>query len=150
MLMTRLLPASALALLGSLLLTQLSATASAADGPVGIWLTQKGDARVQVSRCGAGLCGKIVGLREPIDPATQKPAADDKNNNPALRGRPMIGMPLFTGMQPTGPNTWSGEIYNAQDGKTYEGHVTAVDQGQLQVRGCVGPICGGETWTRVR
>ena len=75
-----------------------------ADGePTGVWLTQAGDARVKVSKCGGGICGVIVWLKEPIDPATGKPAVDDKNPNPALAKRPMIGLPLFTGMRPAGP-----------------------------------------------
>ena len=38
--------------------------------PTGIWLTQAGDAKVRVSRCRAGICGIVVWLRDPIDPAT--------------------------------------------------------------------------------
>ena len=50
-----------------------------------LWLTQAGDARVRVSKCGGGICGVIVWLSEPIDPATGKPPVDDKNPNPALQ-----------------------------------------------------------------
>jgi hypothetical protein len=64
--------------------------------PSGIWLTQAGDARVQVSRCGGGLCGKIVWLRDPIDPRTGQPQVDDKNANPALTQRPIMGLSLFS------------------------------------------------------
>ena len=84
------------------------ATHAQASEATGVWLTQAGDARVRVSKCGGGLCGVVVGLRDPIDPATGKPQVDDKNPNPALRKRPMIGLPLFGGMQPSGPNRWSG------------------------------------------
>jgi hypothetical protein len=47
-------------------------------------------------------------------------ASDDKNPNPALKKRPIIGLPLFSGMHPTGPGKWSGTIYNADDGSSYE------------------------------
>ncbi len=93
-------------------------------GPTGIWLTQAGDAKVRVSKCGGGLCGVIVWLKEPIDPATGKRQVDDKNPNPALARRPMIGLPLFSGMRASGPNKWSGQIYNADDGKSYESHIS--------------------------
>ncbi len=123
--------------------------AHAADGgPTGVWLTQAGDAKVQVSRCGSGLCGRVVWLREPIDPATHKPQVDDKNENPALRSRPIIGIQLFIGMRASGPSTWSGRIYNADDGKTYASTVTQSDSARLSVRGCAGPFCGSEAWTR--
>src|SRR5471032_3370117 len=93
------------------------ARAQSGGDPTGIWLTQAGDARVRVSKCGGGLCGVIVWLKDPINAATGKPEVDDKNPNPALAKRPMIGLPLFSGMRPSGPNKWSGQIYNADDGK---------------------------------
>lgn len=117
--------------------------------PVGIWLTEKGDARVKVSKCGGGICGVIVGLKDPIDPATGHQQVDDKNPNPALRTRPVIGLSLFIGMRASAPGKWSGQIYNADDGGTYVSHVSFAGGDALRVEGCVGMICGGETWTRV-
>jgi uncharacterized protein (DUF2147 family) len=116
--------------------------------PSGVWLTQQGDAKVRVSKCGGGLCGVIVWLREPIDAETGKPPTDNKNPNPALAARPMIGLPLFTGMQPAGSDRWSGEIYNADDGSKYVSHISLAGPDSLRVEGCVGALCGGETWTR--
>ena len=115
----------------------------------GLWLTQKGDARVQVSRCGSALCGKVVWLKDAIDPQTGKPQTDDKNPNPALKSRPMIGVQLFIGMNSNGPNSWAGRIYNADDGGVYESKVRLLGPSQLSVEGCLGAICGGETWTKL-
>src|SRR3989440_12980351 len=112
-----------IALLAALLAAP-SARAQDAGEPTGIWLTQAGDARVRVSKCGGGICGVIVGLREPIDPATGKPQVDDKNPNPALKRRPIIGLPLFSGMHASGAGKWSGQIYNADDGSTYASNVS--------------------------
>jgi uncharacterized protein (DUF2147 family) len=117
--------------------------------PIGVWLTQAGDARVRVSKCGSGICGVIVWLREPIEPATGRPAVDNKNPNPSLATRPMIGLPLFSGMRPSGPNKWSGQIYNADDGGIYASSVSLSGSDSLHVEGCVDALCGGETWTRV-
>jgi uncharacterized protein (DUF2147 family) len=114
----------------------------------GVWLTQAGDARVRVSPCGGGICGVVVWLREPINAATGKPQVDDKNPNPALARRPMIGLPLFQGMRPSGPNKWSGQIYNADDGSSYASNISLAGPDSLKVEGCVGMLCGGETWTR--
>ena len=80
--------------------------------------------------------------------APKKPQVDDKNHNPSLARRPMIGLPLFSGMRLTGPNSWSGEIYNADDGNTYASNVSVAGPDALRVEGCVGALCGGETWTR--
>jgi len=126
----------------------LPARAQTAGDPSGLWLTQAGDAKVRASKCSAGICGVVVWLREPTDPATGKPQVDDKNPNPALRQRPMIGLPLFSGMRATAPGKWSGQIYNADDGSTYASNVSVTGQDTLRVEGCVGALCGGENWTR--
>jgi uncharacterized protein (DUF2147 family) len=124
------------------------AKAQAGGDVSGIWLTQAGDAKVRVSRCGGGICGVIVWLKDPIDPATGKPQVDDKNHNPSLAKRPMIGLPLFSGMHPAGPNKWSGQIYNADDGNTYVSNISLTGPDSLKVEGCVGVLCGGENWSR--
>ena len=126
------------------------AYAEAGADPTGTWLTQAGDAKVKVTKCGGGICGAIVWLRQPIDAATAKPALDDKNPNPTLAKRPMMGLPLFSGMQPSGPNKWSGQIYNADDGNSYASNISVASPETLKVEGCVGSLCGGETWTRAR
>ncbi len=126
----------------------LPARAQTAGDPSGLWLTQASDAKVRVSKCGAGICGVVVWLREPTDPATGKPQVDDKNPNPAMRQRPMIGLPLFSGMRATAPGKWSGQIYNADDGSSYASNVSVTGQDTLKVEGCVGALCGGENWTR--
>lgn len=138
----------AIVVLGALL----GATAVQAQGasdPSGIWQTQAGDARVRVSKCGGGLCGVIVSVRDKIDPATGRSPVDDKNPNPALKNRPMVGLPLFSGMRQVDANKWSGTIYNADDGSSYASNVSVAGADQLRVEGCVGPICGGENWSRV-
>jgi uncharacterized protein (DUF2147 family) len=136
------------ALLALMAVTPTKAQSAAAGSPDGIWLTQAGDAKIKVSRCGAGICGVVVSLREPIDPLTGKPQVDDKNPNPALAKRPIIGLSLFSGMRPTGPNQWAGQIYNADDGKTYASKISVTGPATLKVEGCVGALCGGEDWTR--
>ena len=106
--------------------------------------------RSRVSRCGAGICGKIVWLRDPLDSATGKPQRDDKNQNAKLANRPVMGIGLFSGMKGSGSNKWSGRIYNADDGGTYTSNVAMTGADQMRVEGCVGSLCGGETWTRAR
>jgi uncharacterized protein (DUF2147 family) len=124
--------------------------AERANSPTGIWLTQAGDAKVRISHCGAGLCGTIVWLKVPIDPATGKPQVDDKNANRSFAKRPIIGINIFSGMKSVTNNKWSGTIYNADDGKSYSSDVIAAGPRKLEVRGCVMSIlCGGETWTKI-
>ncbi len=127
-----------------------SGAAAADEGsPLGLWLTEKGDARIQVTQCGRALCGKVAWLREAINPATGKSQTDDKNPNPSLASRPMVGVQLFIGMVPSGPGTWAGRIYNGDDGKVYDSKVSLMGPKTLRVEGCVGAICGGENWSRL-
>lgn len=116
---------------------------------VGLWLTEKGDARIHVTQCGRSLCGKVVWLRDAIDPDTGRPQTDSKNPNPALASRPMVGVQLFIGMNPAGPGRWAGRIYNADDGGVYESKIALLGPKQLRVEGCLGAFCGGETWTKL-
>jgi len=124
--------------------------ADAANSPAGIWLTQAGDAKIRISHCSTGLCGTIVWLKAPVDPKTGKPQVDDKNANPALAKRPIIGLNIFNRMKSVADNKWSGTIYNADDGKSYSSDVIVAGRRKLQVRGCVmAVLCGGETWTKI-
>jgi uncharacterized protein (DUF2147 family) len=134
----------------AILVTFFAATSVKAQAtrPEGIWLTEAGDARIRVTRCGGGICGVVVWLKEPLDAASGKPQIDDKNPNPGLAKRPIIGLSLFSGMRAAGANKWSGHIYNADDGKTYASTISVTGPNTLRVEGCVGAFCGGENWTR--
>lgn len=127
----------------------LPGNAQTTNAVTGIWLTEKGDARIRITTCGAGICGKVIGLREPVDPDTGKPATDNKNPNPALAQRPVVGLNLFNDMRATGPASWAGRIYNADDGQFYASKVMLQGPARLRVEGCVGALCGGETWSKV-
>jgi uncharacterized protein (DUF2147 family) len=123
--------------------------AMAAD-PSGTWLTEGGKARVRVAPCGAALCGTIVWLREPNDDSG-KPKKDQLNADAAKRNRPVVGVPIVLGMRPSGtPDKWSGQVYNAEDGKTYSGSLTITGASTLRLEGCAlgGLACRSQTWTR--
>lgn len=50
----------------------------------------------------------------------------------------------------TGPNSWKGDLYNPEDGKTYTGKITFESADQLTLSGClVAFLCQSETWTRI-
>ena len=139
-----------LILAATMVLAATSLSAETNADLTGIWLTEAGDAKIHVSRCGSGICGIIVWLKAPIDPATGRPQVDDKNSDPALARRPIIGLNIFKGMKAVTERKWSGRIYNADNGKTYASDVTLTGARKLEVRGCVmAVLCGGETWTKL-
>ena len=119
---------------------------------VGNWLTENGRSRVRIADCGGALCGTIVWLKEPTDPDTGKPKTDKNNADAGKRGRPLVGVPIVLSMKPSGADKWTGQVYNAEDGKTYSGTLTAQGPNALKLEGCAlgGLICKGQTWTRVR
>ena len=124
-------------------------TSFAAD-PLGTWHTEEGKATVRIAPCGPALCGTIIALKEPNDPATGKPKTDQNNVEAGLRSRPVIGVQIVLGMKPSGANKWAGQVYNAEDGKTYSGNLTFTGGASLQLQGCAlgGLVCKGQTWTK--
>lgn len=125
----------------------LTTPAFAAD-PTGLWQTPTRGGQVEISKCGNGLCGRLVsseGLK--ADPALK----DVNNANAALRGRALKGLTILTGFS-GGPQEWTGgSIYNAEDGKTYSGTLTMDGDNSLKLRGCVVvPLCKTQVWTRLR
>jgi uncharacterized protein (DUF2147 family) len=123
------------------------APATAAE-PTGTWLTEKGDARIQVAHCGNALCGTVVWIKDAIDPQTGKPPTDERNPDPGRRDRKIVGMRIFS-MTRDANGIWPGGIYNSDDGKTYAGKLLPIGGDQLQVNGCAGALCGGEMWKKV-
>lgn len=135
----------------SVLITSITILASAgfahAANPDGQW--QMGNLTIAVRHCGGELlCGSIVSLGAKLNPdGTEK--LDWKNPNPALRKRHVVGLPIFQGMAPSGPDTWKGTIYSADDGGTYRAYAT-LNGSNLDVKGCWGPFCKSLGFKRVK
>jgi uncharacterized protein (DUF2147 family) len=121
-----------------------------AGEPSGTWLTEGGQARVQVANCGGALCGSIVWLAEPNE-KDAKPKLDKNNPDTSKRSRSLIGIQIMFGMKPSGPDKWSGQVYSPEDGNTYSGSLTDSGANALKLEGCVlgGLICRSQAWTRV-
>lgn len=143
--------ASAFALcVSALAVANLSRTAAAADA-LGTWLTGDREGQVRIVNCGGALCGNLVWLKEPNDPATGRPKTDKHNADASKQSRPLLGVPVVLAMKPSGPSQWSGDVYNAEDGKTYSGSFTLTGPDTADLKGCVLSIlCKSQTWTRVR
>jgi uncharacterized protein (DUF2147 family) len=129
----------------------LAEPAFAAD-PMGTWYTGDKDSQVRITNCGGALCGNLVWLKEPNDPATGRPKTDKNNADASKQSRPLIGVPIVLGMKPSGtPNQWSGSVYNASDGKTYSGSFTLIDANSAELKGCaLAVFCKSQTWTRAK
>ena len=128
--------ALALSVLGAALFATGSLCAASAADPSGIWVKDDGSAKVEIKKCGRGICSKVVWLRNSKD-LQGKPLHDVRNEDRSMRGRLIIGLPLFSNMPLTEPNTWVGNVYNPVEGHTYaDVKVTLVSRQQIVLRGC--------------
>ena len=120
-------------------------------GILGVWWTENNKGRVEIVDCVApkqGVCGRIIWISQPND-SQGRPQTDKANKNPNLRKRAIIGLPLFEGWRPVGANRWKGEVYDPEEGETYDVDITLAGD-KLTLRGCVLFICDSDTWTRYR
>jgi uncharacterized protein (DUF2147 family) len=117
---------------------------------LGTWYTGDKESQVRIVNCGGALCGNLVWLKVPNDPATGRPKTDKHNADASKQSRPLLGVPIVLGMKPSGPGQWSGQVYNASDGKTYSGSFTLIGPDTADLKGCVlSVLCKSQTWTRV-
>jgi uncharacterized protein (DUF2147 family) len=112
--------------------------------PVGEWRTANGLANIRIDDCNGVLWGIISWEKEPG-------GVDSYNPNPAERSHPTLGLLILLAMKPTRPGLWQGEVYNPENGKTYDSRISLAAPDILKIEGCVlGFLCGGENWTRVK
>ena len=113
-----------------------------AQDPSGTYLSETGDTRVRIAKCGAAYCGTIV--------AVNGEAKDVNNPDPQLKTRNLVGVQMISNIQPAG-EAFTGSLYNYKDGKTYTGKMSFKGGNAMQLSGCVlgGLICRSQTWTKV-
>lgn len=138
--------ALALVLLGA------SSSVAATDPVFGVWLTQAKDGKVRIAPCAsdpAQTCGVILSGKTP-DGQDARLVTDIKNQDPALRSRPIVGLQIISGFRRDAAGGWTGgTIYDPVGGKTYKAKMGPGPNGALKVAGCVLFFCRAETWTRV-
>jgi uncharacterized protein (DUF2147 family) len=118
--------------------------AQTAEDAIGVWQNPENKSHTEFYKCGDGVCGKIVKV---VD--GQK--TDDKNPDPAKRNRPIVGLVIMQGAKKTGPNKWSGTLYNRADGKSYSGTLTVKSKNEVDLSGCVAAVfCKTTTFVRVK
>ncbi|MGJ8528748.1 DUF2147 domain-containing protein [Maritalea sp.] len=119
-----------------------SASAAFSADPTGVWLT-KDKAEITIKRCGADYCGIVS---KPAKPGLR----DIRNPDPALNGRPIMGMPLLRVSKEGKKGVLPGQLYNPLDGKMYEGTLELRANNKLRIRGCVLKIfCLHEDWVKI-
>lgn len=139
------LAAATVALLGG---SMAGAALAATHDPTGLWLTKNERAVIRISRCDAGLCGRVHWI---VDGGMKY---DSKNPDPSKRDRPMCGLKILWGLeqQADDPNAWEdGTVYKANSGDKFGLDLEMKGPDKLKLRGYVGISLLGKTqvWTRV-
>jgi len=124
------------------------AYAAGPDSVLGTWRTPSRHGVVEIARCGASICGRLV----TSDNIKRDPEFKDVNNKDAAkRGRTLKGMQLLGGFTREAGKWSGGSIYNPEDGGTYKATITPAGADTLKLKGCiVWPLCKTQTWTRIK
>ncbi len=126
------------------------------EAVLGFWLTEQGRATIEIFNDGEVYFGRIAGQRDPqylpgeVEGMDGKERVDLKNPDPELRDRPIQDMVFMSGFVYSRGKFRTGDIYDAETGKTYSGQFWLDDDGTLKLRGYLGiPLLGrNTTWTR--
>lgn len=122
-------------------------SAGAVDDVSGVWLTPSKKGHVKVADCGDGTpCGTLIWIDS--EQASEVPL-DKNNKDESLTSRPLVGIKMLYGFKRKKDSWKKGRIYNPEDGKTYGASIERLDDDMLKVKGCVGPFCQTQIWTRV-
>lgn len=113
----------------------------------GRWMTKEKDSIVTISQCGATVCGRLS--RYLVMPKGGTEQKDVNNPDPEKRKRKLLGTALMWGLKPDG-DVWRGTIYDPRNGKSYRSVVRLKSADVLEVKGCIGPFCQAQEWTRAK
>ena len=110
---------------------------------MGKWLTESGDAKVEIYEAGGKINGKIVWLQK--GPET----TDSHNTDEKLRSRKLMGVNILSGLTKKSEKWEGGRIYNPKNGKNYKCSIW-LDGDKLKVRGYIGFLYETQTWKRAQ
>lgn len=122
------------------------------DRLTGVWEPSNGKARVKIERISDKYYGKIVWLRDPIDPETNEAKVDKNNPDEAMRKVPLKGYRMLKDFTYAGKDEWTeGTIYDPENGSTYSCVIKMKDANTLDIRGYIGIKTFGRTdvWKRL-
>ncbi|MCV2893330.1 DUF2147 domain-containing protein [Lentibacter sp. XHP0401] len=109
-----------------------------ANSAKGLWQTEPDDKGqtgiVSVAPCGKTLCGTII-------------KAYDAQNRAVVT--PNVGKRILFDMIETKPDFYEGRVLIPKFNRTLEGKMM-VQGARMKLSGCVGAVCGKQTWTRTK
>ncbi len=115
------------------------------DAILGEWLSEEKDGKVLIFKQGEKYFGKVIWGKS----AGKK---DEKNPDPSLRNRDIIGSTILKDFSFKGKSWEDGNVYDPNNGKSYSCTMKLKSNDELEIRGYVGiSLLGRSTvWTRVK
>ncbi len=122
-----------------------ASAANAADDldVYGLWLNEEETTVMKITDCDGGPCGTLVWIDHP-EPGT---VTDAENPDPDLRARPLLGLTILSGFEARKASWKKGRVYDPMSGNTYGAKLRRRDDGALELKGCIGPLCKTQIWT---
>ena len=115
---------------------------------LGTWFNSEKSAKIEILKNGSQFMGKIIW----IDPKGRDPKTilDDKNSDPKLQKRPIMGLTILDGLSFKNGSWEGGKIYDPESGKTYSCELNLKNNEVLEVKGYIGFSWVGRTveWTK--
>ena len=145
--------AAAMGLLTAAFFAPCGQSQAASADPTGYWYKPDAEreSKIQIFKCGKSktlLCAKIAWLKNPND-SQGRALHDIRNEDPSMHDRPIVGLMIFEGLTQSAPATWTGQIYNPEDGHTYSATLTLLSRKEILLRGCKAwLLCGEKQWLR--
>ena len=97
---------------------------------------------VEIKECEDKLCGVIehIFVSDDKDPKT---ILDENNKDKELKSRTLVGSNILFDFsrQPDSSGTYTGRIYNPDEGKSYKSKIRLLANGDLEIEGCFTVIC---------
>jgi uncharacterized protein (DUF2147 family) len=99
---------------------------------------------IEIAKCENSVCGTVVWLNpESLDQGITAEQAVSKT------GERILGLTMLQGFQKATSDWREGTIYDPGKDKTYASRIERLQDGSLQVKGCISFFCQTQIWTAV-
>jgi len=110
----------------------------------GIFYTVDKGSKIEISDCGDDSpCGVVIWV-DPTTTPNNMPVEDLRTKD----GDPILGLTIVQGFKRKKKDWRGGTIYDPGKDKTYASRMRRLDNGNLEVKGCIAFFCVTQIWTQ--
>ena len=135
-----------------LIVSSAIAQTTGSDKVLGLWLSEKKDAKIEIFKSGDKYSGKLIWGTEMYEADGKTSLKDTKNPDVALLTRTRLNLVIISGLIYDDGTYNDGHLYDARSGRTYSLKMKLKADNNLEMRGYYGISLFGQTmeWTRVK